>query len=181
MRFLVGFVISVTATIRMWSQQAEATQPHPAQISTPDPPAAVLKKFVQARVRQIAFAIDGTERFSYAFIDLNGDGKHEAIVYLTGNGWCGTGGCQLYILTPDGAGYKFVARIPATRPPIRVLNKISHGWHSVSVLIRDDATHMYDGEYRFNGEKYPLDVKPLVGRIVGRVVISGEQGAPLFP
>jgi hypothetical protein len=180
MRLLMALVISVTATIAAWSQHAKST-PHAAKGSTPDARAAALKDFVQARVRQIAFRIDGTERFSYAFIDLNSDGKDEAIVYLSGNGWCGTGGCQLYILTPDEAGYRFLARIPATRPPIRVLNKISHGWHGVSVLVRDDSTHMYEGEYRFNGEKYPLDVRPLHGRVAGRIVISGEQEEPLFP
>lgn len=176
-----AFSVSIIAVTAVWSQQPEAAQPPHARISTADSRAADLKRFVQARVRQIAGVIDGSERISHAFVDLNGDGKDEAIVYLTGNGWCGTGGCQLYILTPDVTGYRFVARIPATRPPIRVLNKTSHGWHSVSVTIRDDGTHMYEGEYRFNGEKYPLDDKPVVGRIAGRVVVSGEQEAPLFP
>ena len=102
------------------------------QESTDNSRTAALKKFIQARARQIDTELDETTRFSYAFVDLNGDGKDEAIVHVTGRSWCGTGGCQLYILTSDGSSYRFVARIPATRPPIRVLEKTNHGWQNIS-------------------------------------------------
>jgi hypothetical protein len=62
----------------------------------------LLKKLMQDHVRQIDPSIDETTMFSYAFVDLNGDGKDEAIVYLTGRSWCGTGGCNTYVLTRDG-------------------------------------------------------------------------------
>ena len=79
-----------------------------------------LKRFIQAHVRQIDPNIDETTRYSYAFVDLNGDGRDKAIVHLTGRSWCGTGGRITYILTPAAKGYRFVARVPATRTPIRV-------------------------------------------------------------
>ncbi len=79
----------------------------------------LLKKLMQDHVRQIDPSLDETTMFSYAFVDLNGDGKDEAIVYLTGRSWCGTGGCNTYVLTRDGESYRFVARVPATRTPIR--------------------------------------------------------------
>lgn len=141
-----------------------------------------LKKFLQAHVRKLNRDIDNTTSFSYAFVDLNGDGKDEAIVHMTGRSWCGTGGCNTYILTPYGGTYRFVARIPATRTPIRVLDKTSYGWHSVSTVVRDDATRTYEGELRFNGQKYPLEERPLIRRVPGRVVIRGdEKEIPLFP
>ena len=141
-----------------------------------------LKKFMQDHIRQIDPNIDPTTMFSFAFVDLNGDGKDEAIVYLTGRSWCGTGGCNTYVLTTDGESYRFVARVPATRTPIRALDKMSHGWHSISTVVREDATHMYEGELRFNGQKYPLGERPPAGRLPGRIVISGNmQQAALFP
>ena len=85
------------------------------------------------------------------------------------------------ILEPEGKTYKFVARIPATRPPIRVLDKISHGWHDVSAIIREDADRMYEGAFQFNGEKYPLGDIPVVARVGGRVVIDGGQESLLYP
>ena len=33
---------------------------------------------------------DGTSQYSYAFVDLNDDGVQEAVVYLSGDGWCGS-------------------------------------------------------------------------------------------
>jgi hypothetical protein len=142
----------------------------------------LLKKFMQDHVRQIDPSIDETTMFSYAFVDLNGDGRDEAIVYVTGRSWCGTGGCETYVLTPDGESYRFVARVPATRTPIRVLDKMSHGWHSITTVVREDASHIYEGELRFNGQKYPLGERPPAGRLPGRIVIpQNPQQAPLFP
>jgi hypothetical protein len=162
-----------------------------AQPATTRTPAAVakrlnspglLKKFMQDHIRQIDPNIDETTMFSYAFVDLNGDGKDEAIVYLTGRSWCGTGGCVTYVLTPDGESYRFVARVPATRTPIRVLDRGSHGWHSITTIVRQDATHIYEGELRFNGQKYPLGERPPAGRLPGRIVIpENPQQVPLFP
>jgi hypothetical protein len=141
-----------------------------------------LKAFVQDHVRKIDREIDQTTKLSFAFVDLNGDGTDEVIVHMTGRSWCGTGGCITYVLTRSGGTYRFVARIPATRPPIRVLNKTRYGWHSVSTIVRDDATHVYEGELRFNGQKYPIGQTPVRRNVPGRVVISGdEKEISLFP
>lgn len=45
-------------------------------------------------------------RYALARIDLNGDGS-EAIVYLAGGQWCGSGGCTLLVLSPPGAARAF--------------------------------------------------------------------------
>src|SRR5262245_54702279 len=45
-----------------------------------------------------------------SFYDLNNDGKPEVLVYLSGSPvWCGSGGCTLLILTPQGPSYKLVS------------------------------------------------------------------------
>jgi hypothetical protein len=140
-----------------------------------------LKIFLQEHVRQIAPDLDERTNFSYAFVDLNGDGRDEAIVHVTGRHWCGTGGCQTYILTPNQNTYRFVARIPATRLPIRVLDSMSHGWRDITVIVREDAARMYEGELRFNGQKYPLDPRRAMNR-TGKVVIPERPSEiPLFP
>jgi hypothetical protein len=142
----------------------------------------LLQKFLQAHIRQMDPNIDQTTKFSYAFVDLNSDGKDEAIVYLMGRAWCGTGGCNTYILTPVGGSYKFVARVPASRPPIRVLDEMSHGWRVVTTVVRVDATHIYEGELRFDGQKYPLGERPPAGGLPGRLVIGeNQQQMALFP
>ncbi len=174
--FLAVGLLGARATEQPSSTRSAAATPKAANFPE------LLKKFMQAHIRHIDPRIDETTKFSYAFVDLNGDGKDEAIVHMTGRSWCGTGGCITYVLTPDGNAYRFVARVPATRTPIRVLDKMTHGWHSISTIIREDATHIYEGELRFNGQKYPLGEPPPAGQLPGKVVIPEHpQETSLFP
>lgn len=46
--------------------------------------------------------------YVYSFVDLDGDGKNEAIVYLMGSFFCGTGGCNMLVLTRKADGYHLV-------------------------------------------------------------------------
>ncbi|MEJ8630954.1 hypothetical protein P0F65_16050 [Sphingomonas sp. I4] len=81
-------------------------------------------------------------RYDHALSDLNGDGRPEALVYA----WqgreggrdmnlCGSGGCNLTVLSLTPTGYRVVSTISITRPPIRVLAGMSNGWHDLSVLV----------------------------------------------
>jgi hypothetical protein len=74
------------------------------------------------------FDADLKGRFIDAFVDLNGDGGPEAVVYLTGNEWCGSGGCTTLILVRDGDSWRLMTKVTVTRPPIRVLATKSNGW-----------------------------------------------------
>jgi hypothetical protein len=50
------------------------------------------------------------------------------------------------------------------------------------MVVRDDATHVYEGELRFNGQKYPIGQTPVRRNIPGKVVISGlDPEIPVFP
>src|SRR5262249_61518301 len=68
-------------------------------------------------------------RYNVALVDLNEDGVEEVVVHLVGQGICGTGGCPTLVLVPVGSSFKIVSRTLLTRPPIRVLNRKSNGWH----------------------------------------------------
>ncbi len=96
-----------------------------------------------------------TTKYIHAFVDLNGDGKTEAIVYLMGRGWCGSGGCNTLILARVGGPWKVVNNITITRPPIRVLSSTSHGWHDISVWVQGGGIQPgYDAALSFNGKAY---------------------------
>jgi hypothetical protein len=124
---------------------------------------------------------DKTTRYALAFRDLNADGTPEAIVYLVGNRWCGSGGCNTLILTPERSSWRIVGNIRITRPPIRVLKSTSHGWRDVSVWVQGGGTQSgYEAELRFNGKAYPSNPSvPPAERLEkpkGEVVITEEQG-----
>ena len=111
-----------------------------------------------------------------AFEDLNEDGKLEAIVFLTGEGWCGSGGCTTLILKQDKSSWKVVTKIVVAHSPIRVLSTSSHGWHNIGVLVAGGGIiNGYEAELAFNGKtypKYPANIparkskKPSTGKVV---------------
>src|SRR6187402_1014918 len=44
--------------------------------------------------------------YMFAFVELAGNGTRQAVVYLTGGEWCGTGGCTMLVLTQQNSSYK---------------------------------------------------------------------------
>ncbi len=128
---------------------------------------------------------DKPTKYVAAFYDLNGDGKTEAIIYLSG-GWCGTGGCTTLILAEDGSSWRIVSKQPITRPPIRVLASTSNGWHSIGVWTSGGGIQAgYESELRFDGETYqiiPHQTRKSIEEPRGEAIISQEQWEnPLYP
>jgi hypothetical protein len=139
-----------------------------------------LRGFVRSYFERLSVPEDKTAGYFDAFVDLNGDGKPEAIVYITGQSWCGSGGCTLLILTPEGSSYKVVTKIPITRLPVRVLTKASNGWRNLGVWVQGGGIQPgYEAELRFDGKTYPRNpstnaARRLVGRVTGEVVIASS-------
>jgi len=98
---------------------------------------------------------DGEIRIFDREADLNGDGRPEIVVYLVGPMVCGTGGCNLLVFTPTGAGYRRVADISVTRPPIRASSATSSGWRNLVVHISGGGVASADVELAFDGRSYP--------------------------
>ncbi len=95
-------------------------------------------------------------RYSAAFLDLNGDGRKEAIVYLAGKGWCGTSGCNTLILAQERNSWRIVSNISLTRPPIYIFDKSSYGWRHLGVWVQGGGIQPgYEAEIRFNGKRFP--------------------------
>ncbi|HXB75255.1 MAG TPA: hypothetical protein VNY05_43885 [Candidatus Acidoferrales bacterium] len=131
---------------------------------------------------------DQTARYAAAFQDLDGDGKPEAIVYLAGRDWCGTGGCHTVILSYVGESWKVITRVSITRPPIRLLKSKSNGWYDLGVWVQGGGIQPgYEAQLRFDGEMYPENpsvppAKQLGSNLPGTVMISASQTlTPLYP
>ena len=128
-------------------------------------------------------------RYSVGLTDLNDDGRVEALVYAmdaSGGGradFCGSGGCDLYVLSLGRKSYRVVTAISVSRPPIGVLPTKTHGWHDVAVDIAGGGIIPgYQARLRFNGRTYPENptVAPAT-RLTGpaeRVVIRSVPRAP---
>lgn len=112
-----------------------------------------------------------------AWVDLNADGKDEALVYLIGPDDCGSGGCTLLVLTPNGGKLRLVSSMNVTRTPIRVLATRSHGWNDISVNVGGGGLEAGERRLHFDGKHYPKNptlppAMPTSSHALGKVVIS---------
>jgi hypothetical protein len=89
--------------------------------------------------------------FSTGYADLNNDGLDDALVYLEGAQWCGSGGCTLMIFQRLGGSYKFISKSSITRTPISVAKTTSNGWKDFIVWSRGTGFVLM----RYDGDKYP--------------------------
>jgi hypothetical protein len=89
-----------------------------------------VRKYLQSRDN------DKSTHYSLAFRDLNGDGVPEAIVYLIGKQWCGSGGCNLLVFQKSGASWKLITKMTITNPPIRMIDTKTNGWHNLGVWVQ---------------------------------------------
>lgn len=144
---------------------------------TDPPPKANLKSFLQSYLGKPEPKEDEDAQYRVAWVDLNDDGKQEAVVYVWGSSWCGTGGCVTLVLAPHEGTYRVVTKMTITRLPIRILPEKSHGWHDISVRVAGGGLSAHDARLRFNGEAYPINpsvapAQPIKGDAQGRIIIS---------
>jgi hypothetical protein len=77
----------------------------------------------------------------------------EAVVLLTGQNWCGSGGCTLLVFRKVREKFTLVSRSTVTGTPIRVLAETSRGWKALIVHSKGRGNVLL----RFDGTRYPLN------------------------
>src|SRR5436190_1984698 len=89
--------------------------------------------------------------FRQAFVDLDSDGRTDAIVLLAGRNYCGSGGCGMIVFRGTAQGFKKVSTSTITSEPIHVLPERLQGWKGLIVESEGDRV------MRFNGSRFPLN------------------------
>jgi hypothetical protein len=147
-----------------------------------------LKAFLQDFLRGRVGGGDEPVRYSHAWVSLRSGRKRDAIVYLQGPGWCGSGGCVALVLSREQSAFRVVTWITVAQLPIRVLANKSNGWKSIGVWVQGGGVQPgYEAELRFDGSSYPTNpsISPavrLAGRAVGEAVItSSSERVALYP
>ncbi|PJX22880.1 hypothetical protein CAP47_07620 [Psychroflexus sp. S27] len=93
-------------------------------------------------------AIDKEDKqFQIHEIDLNRDGENEIFVNFKTPYFCGTGGCQLLLLTSD---LKLVTKFTVTRTPFYVSHKMKNGWSVLEVYSEGNLKELV-----YNNNSYP--------------------------
>jgi hypothetical protein len=122
-----------------------------AQTTQPPPVPPALAAAVQRHI-----AAEGAHELPvlrHALADLNGDGRDDAVVLLTGSDWCGSGGCTMLVFRGTPAGFAYVSGSTITYDPIRILPEKVRGWYTLVVYSKGRG----DVLMRFDGTRYPLN------------------------
>jgi hypothetical protein len=170
-------IVFLAATLLTQAQQ----KPSSGQMNS-------LKQFLQNYVGNSDN--DRTTEFSSTFVDLRDDDTEEVIVYLTGDGWCGSGGCTTLILVPKDSSYTVLTKITIVRPPIRLLMSKSKGWHDLAVRVQGGGIiEPYEVKLSFDGRTYPRNptvppARRLTEKVSGTELIPitalTEKGTPVY-
>jgi hypothetical protein len=114
------------------------------------------------------------------------NGKPEDIVYVSGQRWCGSGGCTLLILAPSEASFKLLGKVTIAQLPIRLLPFMQNGHPDIGVTVQGGGiSEGYEAVLSFNGESYPRNPSVPPARktfsVQGKVIIASTEGSvPLY-
>jgi hypothetical protein len=92
--------------------------------------------------------------FSFDHADLDGDEKPEVIVYVSGGGWCGTGGCKLLILEPETCSYSVLDETHPMHLPVHLLPGKTNGWRDISMVWGGGGLYLQTVVFQFDGKAY---------------------------
>jgi len=144
-----------------------------------------LTRFLRKYLGSLSGGIDTTTRFLSAQVGTAM--RKEIIVYVYGQGWCGSGGCTMLILVPHDSSYKIIGRATIVRLPIRILNSTTNGRHDISVWVGGGGIRPgYEALLPFDGKKYPSNpatppARRLRTKVAGHLLITGmDNGTRLY-
>lgn len=96
---------------------------------------------------------DGKLVYYYNNIDLNGDGKEEAFVYLIGQSVSGSGGSTALIIEQEN--YEVISKFTLVRNPIIISKEKTNGWNDIIMQVSGGGAEYSYVKMKFDGEKYP--------------------------
>lgn len=146
---------------------------------------AELHAFLQERFAEDRAAFPGT-RYVHGWADLNDDGRPEALVYLISGNYCGSGGCRLFLYTPEQGSWYQKGALTVTNPPVMVLNTRSNGWRDLAVRVSGGGARLHmalvpHGEWTYAPNPSVAPARRLPRGQAGRTIIeAGDRGRPLF-
>ena len=168
-----AFVLAIGTAVALPAQQVTASYS----------PGEQLMVFLRA---YLGDADDSTTRITAVGVKTQ-DGKSEEIVYVSGRGWCGSGGCTMLVLEPKDSTFSVLGRVTIVQLPIRVLPSMHHGHPDIVVLVQGGGIRAgYEAVLSFNGKRYPPNpsVRPATRHrsgAKGNVIIASTDGSvPLY-
>jgi len=116
-------------------------------------------------------------RYLVAEVRLSPGPVHQAVAYISSPSTCGTGGCNLLVLTQTANSWRILSSLTVVHLPVRVLNTQSHGWKDLGVWVSGggakshEARLSYDAHGRYPSNPTAPPARPVTGA-AGKTVLS---------
>ncbi len=128
---------------------------------------------------------DKTTRITAVSVKTDDGKTEEDIVYISGQGWCGSGGCTMLILEPSESAFNVLGRVTIVQLPIRLLPSANDGHPDIGVLVQGGGIQSgYEAVLSFNGKSYPSNPSMPPARkatsVRGKVIIATTQDSVLL-
>ena len=122
-----------------------------------DPDNSAMVKAIQQFVAQQG--APAATSYNFSRIDLNGDGRREALVILkTPYGyWCGDYGCTMLVLKAHDEHFTLAGSIRPVRGPLYISDTQTRGWQDLIIRVSGRQDRAKDVLLRFDGRAYPND------------------------
>jgi hypothetical protein len=161
-----------------WCTGQTSSQPQVLREATPE----------KARIEALEAAIRreiGDERFTYVYnlVNLSNGAAPEALVYMPGRDYCGSGGCTSFVFAKRGGDYRLITRLSPARTPLIVSSHRTNGWNDLIVFVSGGGIQPgYYAVLPFDGKKYPdnptaLPAAALRRSVKGIAYLAGAEKA----
>jgi hypothetical protein len=171
-------------------QTASAVKPVPAQMEKEQGQNSELNQALLAYLAKTKVESQYAHPHQTALIDLNGDGRQDALVLLENPMYfCGTGGCTMLVFKGTPSGFEFVSSSSLIRGPLLVSETNTHGWRDLIVEVSGGGMAPKHVAMKFTGSEYPSNPstlpalpkdQPVKGTKIfqGKPQEHGQAGAP---
>ena len=157
------------------------------QVSKLARPSGPLTRFLRSHLSLSGNETPATTTRITAVSVNSDDGKSEEdIVYVSGQDWCGSGGCTMLILKPANSSFKVLGRVTIVQLPIRVLSSMHNGYPDIGVFVQGGGILPgYEAVLAFNGKRYSSNPSTPPARKAtvtqGKVIIgTTDDSVPLY-
>jgi hypothetical protein len=151
----IGFIQDILAVVILGIAISRGTLLGQQGNSISTDPTETLKEFLRRYLNSGQLAPDRTTQIRAVSLKTKGKVTEE-IVYISGQRWCGSGGCTLLILEPTAPSFKVLGRVTIVQLPIRVLPSLEHGHPDIGVRIHGGGIQTgYESVLSFDGRAYP--------------------------
>jgi hypothetical protein len=117
--------------------------------------AAVDAAAIQAAMQGMDAGIKA-DHYDVARVDLDDDGTEDVLALMNGkSGYCGSGGCTLFVLRTQKGGLGKVGAIKVVNAPIFARKERHHGWRDLLVTVRGGGAKPGLAALAFDGSSYP--------------------------